>query len=227
MILPVSGLYDTLTLRNPDGSWTYQAEFDWLQTLDAFRTMGRPYFAEGRRQRDLPYTYTPFSNEQEVVYSHPHGDEMHQAAHPLPPKGLKGRSAHAERTHAHVQEQQYAKEQSVGVWAYSPVQGSVWTSPDASSLGLFFTCSSIRGVAGYMLSFSQMDVTKFGISAEEAALPWDLQQFDQRGSVIGVTKFANGTSIGIEQKLSCRGANFFTLTQSNEFASGEPLVAEM
>ncbi len=89
---PPMGFYDSFMQRNSNGTtFKYQPEMRWLQTLDAFRTLARPYVAEGRRSRELVFEYAPATTATEEQtfteqrWANPHRNHLHTAMQPSSP----------------------------------------------------------------------------------------------------------------------------------------------
>ena len=213
---PPMGLYDTFTQTNAEGALVYEAEFVWLRTLDAFRTLAKAYLLQGAHSRELAFEYAPAGSEQR--FANPHRNELRTVSKPRTMHSATPTHQHKhdhDHAHAHDAEEVDASN-SVDSFTYSPVSASVWASADRSTLGVLFSCSSAATAGSYSLTVTSLNVSRFGIRAGLQNAPWVLAQWDAAGNMIGLNSFSDGTSISIQTAIPCRGVLFFTLNARTE-----------
>jgi hypothetical protein len=211
---PPMGLYDLLVSRlpAPNGALVYADVFQWIQTLDAYRTQAVPYLVQGRRSRELHFEYTATSSSSSSAsksYAHPHRNELHTAkAYPS--------AIHAQTT-LHDDDAKKEVEASSNQWMYSAVTASVWSAADGSSLALLLLCSS-SATAGspssYTVTIPAFNVASYGVTTPQGAekQPWVVRQFSSSGLVVGTYAFPTGEQIKLKLFLTCRDVMYFTLT---------------
>lgn len=213
---PPMGLYDTFTQTNAAGALVYEAEFAWLRTLDAFRTLAKAYLLQGTQSRELPFEYAPSGSD--FRFANPHRNELRtvskpRTAHSATPPQHKHEHAHSHGDEEHVN--------SADSFTYAPVSASVWASADRSTLAVLFACSSASSAGSYSVSVSSLNVSRFGIVSGLENDPWVVAQWDAAGSMIGLNSFNDGKTINIEATVPCRGVLLFTL---NARRQGEPTL---